>query len=327
MKWRFVIVPIMILACITFPMCEEEGVIDPEEVNAWKQYTTREGIVDNEIWSIAEDLYGNIWVGTGDGLCRFDGNTWSQVGQDAYIYGYAIYDIEMDGDGNLWVGSGYGLDVLYQGDWYWIDSLFGNPITARSLYRDKNGDIWVGAFGSELVPGGLFGFDGEYWWKFPYFEQPGFNNIYCITEDPNGNMWFCTDAGAVKGTQSGYEVFNSSNGLSSDDVTAILFDGWNDTWFGTFYGEQAGRLHGNQMELMSLYHNYPISGVMNMTEDHDHNIWFGTGAGVVRYNGTSMDANVKAELTGRTITCSLTDHEGKIWFGTLDQGLFVYIPK
>jgi len=64
-----------------------------------------------------------------------------------------------------------------------------------------------------------------------------------------------------------------------------------------------------------------------MTEDHDHNIWFGTGAGLVKYNGTTMDANVKAELSNGLISCSLTDQKGKVWFGTLEKGLFVYTPK
>ena len=328
MKWRFIFIPVLILVCILLPMCEEEDVIDPEKVDVWTNYTTRNGIIDNEIWSITEDLYGNIWVGTSTGLCRFDGNKWDQVGQEAYVEGYPIYAVAMDGDGVLWVGSKYGLDVLVQGNWYWIDSLFGYPFIARSLYRDKFGDMWIGTLGSELNPGGLFAFDGQYFYKYTDpFEQPGFNNIYCITGDQGSNIWVGTDAGAVKMTQSGYEVLDSTNDLVFDDVTAILLDGWQDTWFGTFSGSQVGRLHGNQMEFLSLFHNYSISGVITMTEDLHHNIWFGTGAGLVKYNGTTMDANVKAELSDELIYCSLTDQKGKVWFGTMDKGLFVYTPK
>lgn len=63
MKRKILFIPILIFVCIVFQMCEEENVIDPSEVDFWKQYTTQDGIISNEIWSIAEDLYGNIWVG------------------------------------------------------------------------------------------------------------------------------------------------------------------------------------------------------------------------------------------------------------------------
>ncbi len=328
MKWRFIFVPVVILACILLPMCTEEDVIAPDSVDVWTNYTTQNGIIDNNIWSINEDLYGNIWVGTGSGLCRFDGISWVQVGNEYGISGYPIYAVAMDGDGVLWVGSDYGLDVLVQGNWYWIDSLFGYPFIARSLYRDNDGDMWIGTYGSEFIPGGLFGYDGQQFWKFTIpFEQPGYNNIYCITQDQLGNIWVGTDAGAVKLTQSGYEVLNSTNDLTFDDVTAILADGWNDIWFGTFDGAHVGRFHNYQMEFLSLFHNYDISGVLTMTEDRKHNIWIGTGAGLVKYDGTTMNANVNTELRDRMIWCSVTDQKGNVWFGTTDRGLFVYTPK
>jgi ligand-binding sensor domain-containing protein len=40
-----------------------------------------------------------------------------------------------------------------------------------------------------------------------------------------------------------------------------------------------------------------------------------------------MDANVKDELSEGLISCSLTDQKGKVWFGTMDKGLFVFTPK
>jgi len=327
MKRKILFIPILILGCFVFQMCEEENVIDPSGVDFWKQYTTQDGIISNEIWSIAEDLYGNIWVGTNNGLCRYDGNSWDQVGQDYGVYGYRIYDIEMDGDGILWVGSSWGLDILVQGNWFWYDSLFNDEIFVRCLYRDKFGDLWIGTYGNDTIRGGLFGFDGAHFYEYPSFQQPGFNNIYNITGDESGNIWIGTDAGAVKLSTSGATVYNSTNKLTYDDVTAIHIDGWNDVWFGTLWGEQVGRMHGNQVEMFSLFHNYPVSGVINMTEDQDHNIWIGTSFGLIMYNGVLMDAAVKAELSDTPIPCSLTDQNGKVWFGTTDQGLFVYAPK
>ena len=321
------LVPVLILVCSILISCEDEGVTDPKDFDYWDQYTTQDGLTSNELWSISEDLYGNIWAGTNLGLHRFDGNSWIQVGKDYGVYGYRIYDIEMDGDGNLWVGSSWGLDILVQGNWFWIDSLFDDEILVSCLYRDMNGDMWIGTYGDETNRGGLFASDNEFFYEYPAFQQPGFNNINSITGDPSGNIWIGTDAGGVKLTGSEGIVYNSDNKLNYDDVTAIHIDGWNDVWLGTLYGEQVGRMHGNKVEFFSLYHNYPVSGVINITEDQDHNIWIGTTFGLVKYNGTLMDAAVKAELSGTPIPCSLTDKKGRVWFGTTDQGLYVYVPK
>jgi ligand-binding sensor domain-containing protein len=323
----FYLTPAWVAVCLLLTMCEEEGITDPNKVDTWKQYTTQHGLTSNELWSVSEDLYGNIWAGTNTGLHRLEGDRWIQVGENYGIYGYRIYDIEMDGDGILWVGSSWGLDILVQGTWFWYDSLFDDEILVRCLYRDTFGDLWIGTYGDESTRGGLFGFDGTYFYEYPAFQQPGLNNINNINGDESGNIWIATDAGAVKLSQSGATVYNSGNKLTYDDVTAIHVDGWNDVWFGTLYGEQVGRMHGNNVEFFSLYHNYAISGVINITEDRDNNIWLGTAFGLIRYDGTVMDAVVKPELADTPIPCSLTDQKGRVWFGTTDQGLYVYTPK
>jgi ligand-binding sensor domain-containing protein len=318
---------VLFLVLVTLTMCEEEGVIDPEEVDIWKQYTTQHGLSSNELWSVSEDLYGNIWAGTSTGLHRLEGDTWIQVGQNYGVSGYRIYDIEMDGAGNLWAGSWYGVDINVQGNWFWYDSLFNDAIHVNCLYRDNKGDMWIGTYGDETIRGGLFRADGAYFYEYPYFQQPGFNHIYSITGDQSGNIWIGTDAGGVKLTATDGTIYNSENKLNYDDVTAIHVDDWNDVWFGTLYGTQVGRLHGNDVEFFSLYHNYPVSGVINITEDKDHNIWIGTTFGLIKYNGTLMDPAVKPELSGIPIPCALNDESGRVWFGTEEQGLFVYVPK
>ena len=329
MNRKFIFFPLVVLACMLLPMCSEEDVIDPDNVDCWQQYTLQDGLISNEIWSVAEDLYGNIWVGAATGLCRFDGTRFAQVGEEAGIYGYEINAIEMDKEGNLWVGSGWGLDILIDGEWIWINTLFDNPFITTSLYSNSHGDVWIGTFGNDTIPGGLFKYDYDNltWWKYLYFEQLGFNNIYCISEDQNRNIWAGTDAGGVKLADPVYEIYNSSNELTFDNVTAIMQDAWGDIWFGTFDGNKVGRLHSNKMEMLSLYHGYDISGVLTITEDKNKNIWFGTGAGVIRYDGVIMDADPNSELTGSLITCSMTDSKDRIWFGTINKGLFVYVPE
>src|SRR5260221_3526356 len=46
---------------------------------SFTNFTTKDGLNNNTVWSMVEDEAGNIWFGTDDGLCRYDGRTISNM--------------------------------------------------------------------------------------------------------------------------------------------------------------------------------------------------------------------------------------------------------
>lgn len=110
------------------------------------KFDVSDGLAGNIATTIAEDSWGNIWVGTFEGktISRINGNTVSQVtfnnGSDQNF----IFGIQEDNDGNLWVGTvGNG---LFHYDGAIMKQVSEGPpnSTITALHKDSRGNLWVG---------------------------------------------------------------------------------------------------------------------------------------------------------------------------------------
>jgi len=180
-------------------------------------------LASDEVWAIAEDNDGALWLATNAGLDRFDPDlgvvtahfeTLSAdelvvVGSRALLY---------DRQGNLWVGSIGGLNLLRHGSSSFVRyrhderdprSLSHDSVVA--LHEDRQGQIWAGTLGgglNRLDPGsGVF---------TCYKEFPS-NVIFGIEEDSSGRLWLSTNHGLARFTPSTeyLETFDLTNGLES----------------------------------------------------------------------------------------------------------------
>lgn len=138
----------------------------------FKHFTTREGLVNNSVFSIYEDKYGNIWFGTGGGISRYDGKSFQNFTHNG---GNAIME---DKTGKLWFATGGG-PCVYDGKTFTVvknkdGKAFNN---VWSIIEDKKGSIWFGDVD------GLWRYDGS---TFTNVSERG---AYAILEDKKGNIW------------------------------------------------------------------------------------------------------------------------------------------
>ena len=116
---------------------------------AWKWFTTQEGLPENSIRAIAQDPAGNLWIGTeNQGLSFFkDGKFTNFPAAAEGPPGNDISALFPDRDGVLWVGtSGHGLARLQSGRWTQYSTkngLAGNSISY--ITEDEAGDLWIGS--------------------------------------------------------------------------------------------------------------------------------------------------------------------------------------
>lgn len=268
------------------------------------QFTVKDGLSNNAVYSILEDKSGNIWFGTTDGICRYNGKN--------------IMPISIP----------FSIRPVVSNNYYSSQS---TKNTVWSMLQDKSGKIWFG------LGDGVYCFDGFSFTRF--LDNDGVINkdslhlkmIDYMLEDKNGNIWFAS------GCPPGGEGVCSYDGKS---ITSFKpnGDGWiryikedikGNLWFG-------GRSHGNFIYDGKSFTNFTEKvGIGNpILVDKKGNIWFSgeeklstieSDNGIWFYDGkTFKNYNTNEGMSKYFVWSMLEDKNGNIWIGTRNTGLYKY---
>ena len=185
---------------------------------------------DNIVWDLAQDSLGNIWVGTENGLDRFNPLTRrfensrnKPNGNIAEVFDYTgIRTLLVASDGTLWIGV-YGDLIRYDHKTDQVtrftDITDGSKkiesVTVISLCEDKNKNVWVGTYGD-----GLCQFDNSTQ-KFSIIsKQEGLPNDFILAMHPGvgDDLWMSTNTGIVHfNTQKGtFMTFDQNYGVQGN---------------------------------------------------------------------------------------------------------------
>src|SRR5437588_784540 len=119
--------------------------------NVWGE---GEGLPQGSVQAITQTRDGYLWVGTRDGLARFDGVKFTvfHTENSPGLAGPSVFSICEDGQGRLWLGTSGGVNWFSQGRFNpcalpdgWLNTL------VRKVYVDRNGVLWIGSFGDGLA--------------------------------------------------------------------------------------------------------------------------------------------------------------------------------
>jgi streptogramin lyase len=190
---------------------------------------------DNSIWSIAIDKDKNKWIGTSEGLVKFDGKNWTVYNtSNSALPDNCILSIAIDKFSNKWIGTSFGLAKFDDKKWTIYNEqnskLPSNEV--RTIAIDAKNNKWIG------TPEGLAKFDGTNWTIFnTYNSKLPSNNILAISIDPQGNKWIVTYEGLANFNDIKWITLDTSNSnLPSKSVNAIAIDEQGNKWIGTYGG-------------------------------------------------------------------------------------------
>ena len=100
---------LLFISFLVFSSC-----LSAKDNGRFRHFTTEDGLSQNSVFAVAQDQQGFIWVGTADGLCRYDGYHFTVFRPDpndsSSISNNLIRCIHVDKKGNVWVGTRDGLN-------------------------------------------------------------------------------------------------------------------------------------------------------------------------------------------------------------------------
>jgi len=296
----------------------DEFLIDTGRRLTFTHLSIEDGLSQNAAWKILQDRLGFIWIGTQDGLNRYDGYEFKVYRYDPDdTTGLSDNDITAlyeDRSGTLWVGTkSGGLNQFdrttghfahYRHDPNDPHSLSHNNVL--TIYEDQSGLLWIGTKG-----GGLNKFNRETEQFTPYQHDPdnpnslSHDNVSSIAEDQSGFLWIATNGGglnrfAPRSNQVDNGDFvryrhdpNNPNSLSDDNVWSIYLDSVGTLWLGT---EKGGLnrfdSHTDESGAFTHYRHDPLeatsisnNAITAITEDAAGDLWLGTlGSGLNKFD-------------------------------------------
>jgi ligand-binding sensor domain-containing protein/signal transduction histidine kinase len=277
-----------------------------------------EGLPQNTTVTIARTPDGYLWIGTQEGLARFDGVRFVVFdhNNEPALPSKSILVLYVDRVGRLWIGTEEGLAVLENGRFKPYTAVEGLAHAyIRVILEDKKGRIWVG------TDEGLVEVDHERGRVFGTSNGLRDATIRALLEDRNGMIWVATVTGGLHrfdGTD--FESMHAGPGQVVDPVSSMYEDHDGTVWFGTETGGLY-RKSGDHFDVVAPAGQLG-SAVRTLTRDRDGNLWIATyGRGLVRLRDGVFSATDADHVLSNDLRALYEDNEGSLWVGSDASGL------
>jgi signal transduction histidine kinase/ligand-binding sensor domain-containing protein/DNA-binding response OmpR family regulator len=294
--------------------------LDPAK--ALTQYThqswsSADGLPQDNVTSIAQTSDGYLWLGTEEGLARFDGirfKVFDKTNTPEFSSSF-ISALLVDHLGNLWIGTGGG-GVLRMSEGKFVAFTTRTGLSndsILSLGEDRDHAIWVGTEG-----GGVNRFkDGKF---TVYNSRRGLADdaVFSIFAARDGSMWFGTGGGLSQLKDGSLRNFTVAQGLPNKNVRAVFEDEQGTVWVGTNGGGLI-QFRDGQFKAFTARNGLAANSVLSIHQDREGSLWIGTfGGGLNRWSHGKFTTYNRAEgLTSDNVLVVFQDREGSLWVGTV----------
>ena len=274
---------------------------------AHTKWMIEDGQLKTRVLAIVQTPDGYLWLGTEDGLVRFDGRftPWDPPKEDR-LPGQYIYRLLVSRDGRLWIATDKGLASWNGTRLAVYPELSGERIVA--LAEDGDGTLWAGS----LKAGGqLCAIHSSKTQCFGGSDRFGLG-VDSLYNDNHGNLWVSSQAGLWRwkpGSPTFYRAPTAEE-MGQDEQGRLLLA----TPAGIF------RFEGDKpIPYPSPLDSKPIKSV-RVLKDRDGNLWIGrTERGLLHFHQGRTDGFSRSDgLSGESITSLYEDREGDIWVATPD---------
>jgi len=316
------------------------------QVRSWY---AEDGLPHNTISALAQTRDGCLWIGTPQGLVRFDGDSFKPIGAAGYtgtLEDSNVVSLVVDHAGNLWIASASGLitefsenkfNLRYRpskaapNDFKYTGLRFLDPDAAAENWRNLNsifavddgGNLWATTITGEIIQ-----FNGSNAPTTMSLSNFPSGRVLGLANDPAGRVWM------LKGThacvrETGQWEFSTEVGFTNFTKIFCSVSG------GGFWTARNPRPHilvdlvqknGAEWNLTSTpipanALDYPVSA---MLQDRRGRLWLAVPTEGIYVKTPDADwarVQIKGPLAKCVVRCLFEDNRGGIWVGTQEKGL------
>lgn len=319
-----------------------------------------QGLVQSQVFALAQDASGHLWSGTLGGLSCYDGHSFRSFTVRSGLPSNTITALCCAPEGILWIGTSHGLS-RYDGRGFRNYTFSGpdNPggnrvlrlsvspdgtlwaIAGKSLYRLQAGKLAsVPLPRTDVVPNAIFaGSDGEIslgctranslyrftkeHWDSTLFPHP--ISIYRIFEDRAKRLILLTSSGMYRRDEGRWNLILESKMGKAPLLYSFAEAKDGSYWMSMHTGVVQLFKDGSQQHY-AKYNGLSDVFIYDILSDREGNIWLASnGEGLFRFSGATFTAvDERMGLTGPQVSSIARDTQNNVYFGSYDGGLYRY---
>jgi signal transduction histidine kinase/CheY-like chemotaxis protein/ligand-binding sensor domain-containing protein len=315
---------------------------------------SKENLSELNVNSMIQGSRGFIWVGTRDGLNRYDGSKFkvfrNNINDNTSISNNSVNHIVEDKNSDLWIATSGGINRydrqknrFYR---YLHNDKLPNSLTNNytvNVALDKDGNLWIATL-KDGVDEYIIGQNKFVHYKYNKDDPHSLSDDHArvIYVDGKKNIWIGTASGLnlfnpkTKSFTSFKHDENDDRTISSDRITSIFEDSNHRLWVGT--GNGLNLFDANTLtfkhfkNIANNANSLPYNGIQCISEDSNHNLWIGTeNGGLSIFNFTEgkfsnhfQDDIDNSSIPSNSVDVILKDKFGNMWLSTFASGISFY---
>jgi ligand-binding sensor domain-containing protein/two-component sensor histidine kinase len=325
----------------------------------FNRLSTKDGLASNHVRTILQDQKGFMWLGTSNGLQRYDGRKVVMfrppIGAAGYLPAGPIYQVMEDAKHNFWVHAGQEFGIFDPVTFHFKKAIIKTtgevpPRAEYFLWQDSKGNIFL-----IITRYGVLAYNEQtntFQQEENRFRAPKNWSVGSIIEDPRtGNYWLSADSGlAVYNTRTralSYYGHNTEghpildNRVFKEGIMAFFIDRQQRAW-ATIWDPHIAREKSLCYDLKAssftkdtaglAHHQSIYKELRNFTQRTDGTIWAYGQLMLLEYDTLNHrfeymrdefvnDYDIKYDM----VYCMYEDREQNTWIGT-DEGVYIFNP-